>query len=164
MISSGAEKLDDKKIQLNMPREIEPLFTRINAVCDSLLAAHSAGKGSPNEVVGNEREIFLRKYLEAAYPRVFRFSSGFVIDKMGRKSGQLDIIAEKLYSIGFPAHSDSDERLCLAEMVSAIISVKSNLFSQWSQIEKEIKQLNPIQSKSAGWLVVNDFGGRIPFY
>lgn len=83
---------------------------------------------------------------------------------MGRKSGQLDIVAEKLHSISFPAQSDSDERLYLAEMVSVVISVKSNLFSQWSQIEKEVRQLNPIQSETTGFFNVNDFGGHIPFF
>lgn len=57
-----------KTIQLGMPRKIEPLFTRVSAAKDGLLAAHKAESGSPNEVIGNEREVFIRNYLEAAYP------------------------------------------------------------------------------------------------
>ena len=119
-----------KTIQLGMPKKIEPLFTRVSAVKDGLLAAHRAGNGSPNEVIGNEREVFIRNYLEAAYPKPFRFAGGFVTDSEGRKSGQLDIIVEKLHSISFPAQAGSSERLYLAEMVSAAISVKSNLSAQ----------------------------------
>lgn len=153
-----------KTIQLGMPKKLEPLFTRAEGVRDGLIAAHKAGKGSPNEVIGTEREVFLRKYLEAAYPKPFRFSSGFVIDKSGKTSGQLDIIAEKLHSISFPAQSSSDERLYLAEMVSAVISVKSNLFAQWKQVETEVGKLNPVQSVPTGTYQINVRKGNVPFF
>lgn len=153
-----------KTIQLGMPKNLEPLSTRVQGIREGLLAAHKAGKGSPNEVIGTEREIFLRKYLEAAYPKPFRFASGFILDKQGNKSGQLDIITEKLNSISFPANSSSDERLYLAEMVSAVISVKSNLFSQWGQIEAEIKKLAPVQSAPTGSFQVNVREGNVPLF
>jgi hypothetical protein len=59
-ICSKREGTLGKNIQLSMPRKIEPLFTRVSAVKDGLLAAHKAGSGSPNEVIGNEREVFIR--------------------------------------------------------------------------------------------------------
>ena len=159
----GKNKMS-KTIRLDLPKKIEPLFSRVQGVRDGLLAAHKAGKGSPNEVVGNEREVFLRTYLEAAYPKPFRFSSGFIVDKMGKTSGQLDIIAEKIHSISFPAQSSSNERLHLAEMVSAVISVKSNLFAQWNQVEKEVEKLNPVKSESSGFFQVNKRNGHVPLF
>jgi hypothetical protein len=153
-----------KTIQLDSPKLLEPLNARVCGIRDSLVAAYKAGQGSPNEVIGNERELFLRKYLEAAYPKPFRFASGFVMDKHGNMSGQLDIIAEKLHSISFPATAASDERLYLAEMVSAVISVKSNLFAQWNQIGSEIDQLTPVQSQPSGTFQVNVRKGNIPFF
>jgi hypothetical protein len=149
---------------MQRPKNLEPLVSRVLGVRDGLLAAHRAGKGSPNEVIGNEREIFLRTYLEAAYPKPFRFSSGFIMDKVGHASGQLDIIAEKLHSISFPATSNSAERLCLAEMVSAVISVKSNLFAQWNQIQSEIAKLDPIDARPGGTFLVNVREGKVPFF
>lgn len=153
-----------KTIQLGMPKHIEPLFTRVSAVKDGLLAAHKAGKGAPNEVIGNEREVFLRNYLEAAYPKPFRFAGGFITDASGKTSGQLDIIVEKLHSISFPAQAGSQERLYLAEMVSAVVSVKSNLFSQWSQVISEVEKLNPIHSDPTGSFLVNTEAGQVPFF
>jgi hypothetical protein len=147
-----------------MPRKIEPLFTRVSAVKDGLLAAHRAGSGSPNEVIGNEREVFIRNYLEAAYPKPFRFAGGFVIDSEGRKSGQLDIIVEKLHSISFPAQAGSSERLYLAEMVSAAISVKSNLSAQWKQVISDIDKLDPVKSDPTGFFQVNTHSGSVPLF
>lgn len=151
-------------VQLDQPKRMEPLFTRTAGIKDSLIAAHKAGRGSPNEVIGNEREIFLRKYLEAAYPKPYRFSSGFIMDKQGNKSGQLDIVVEKFSSISFPISTSSEERLFLAEMVSSVISVKSNLFAQWAQIESELKQLEPVEQKTSGTFSVNKRDGNIPFF
>lgn len=153
-----------KTVQLEDSIELEPLFTRVSGVKDGLLAAHRAGKGSPNEVVGNEREVFLRNYLEAAYPKPFRFAGGFITDSSGNTSGQLDIIVEKLHSISFPAQAGSEERLYLAEMVSSAISVKSNLFSQWSQVISELEKLNPIHSEPTGFFKVNVKAGHVPFF
>lgn len=153
-----------KTIQLGSPKELEPIFSRILGVRDGILASYRAGRGSPNEVIGNEREIFIRNYLESAYPKPFRFSSGFITDKSGNISGQLDIIIEKLLSTSFPAQPGSSERLFLAEMVSAVISVKSNLFAQWTQIERELEKLTPVNSEPSGFFQVNSRSGSLPFF
>ncbi|GAA5629014.1 hypothetical protein Brsp05_04313 [Brucella sp. NBRC 12953] len=153
-----------KTIQLGMPRKIEPLFTRVSAVKDGLLAAHKAGSGSPNEVIGNEREVSIRNYLEAAYPKAFRFAGGFVTDSEGRRSGQLDIVVAKLHSISFPAQAGSGERLYLAEMVSAAISVKSDLSAQWKQVISEIDKLDPVKSDPTGFFQVNAHSGSVRFF
>ncbi|KAB2781280.1 DUF6602 domain-containing protein [Brucella anthropi] len=153
-----------KTIQLGMPKQIEPLFTRVRAVKESLLVAHKAGKGSPNEVIGNEREVFVRNYLQAAYPKPFRFAGGFITDSKGNRSGQLDLVVEKLHSISFPAQAGSSERLYLAEMVSAAISVKSNLFAQWAQVVSEITKLEPVKSEPEGLFTVNARSGSVPFF
>lgn len=151
-------------IRLDQPKKLNPLFNRISSIKDVLIASYNAGKGGPNQVSGNEREIFIRKYLEASYPKPYRFSSGYIIDKSGSTSGQLDIIAEKINSISFPAESSSDERLHLAEMVSAVISVKSNLMAQWSQLVHEISQLDPLHSSPHGHLNIAVRKGKIPFF
>src|SRR5438270_8398451 len=50
-------------------KDIPVLIGLSDAIRHSLVANHAAGRGAPNEVVGNEREVFVRGYLEAAYPR-----------------------------------------------------------------------------------------------
>lgn len=86
------------------------------------------------------------------------------MDKQGNKSGQLDIIVEKLHSISFPANSQSNERLYLAEMVSAVISVKSTLSSQWGQVVAEAEKLGFVQSSPTAGFSVNARKGNVPLF
>lgn len=117
---------------------------RLGGIRSALMGAYMAGKGLANASRGSEREILLREFLAKVSPPTLRFGSGTIIDGTGRTSGQLDIIVEYPWYPSFPTPS-SNERLYLAESVVLAISVKSNLASQWTQVEKEVSQLMPLK-------------------
>ena len=96
------------------------------------MAQHRGGVGMPNAVIGNERETFLREFLQEVFPSHFRFTGGAICDHTGRISGQVDIAVEYPFPPSFPMPGSS-ERLVLAESVLAAIEVKSDLVGQWDQ-------------------------------
>jgi hypothetical protein len=49
-------------------------------------------------------------------------------------------------------------------MVSAAISVKSNLSAQWKQVISEIDKLDPVKSDPSGFFQVNARSGSVPFF
>ena len=147
-----------------MPKNLEPLKARSEGIRKSLVSGFEAGKGAPNEVIGTERELFVKKYLEAAYPRPHRFSSGFIIDSHGSKSGQLDIVVERVNSLSLPAQSHSSERLFFSEMVSVVVSVKSNFHSQWSQLESEINKISELTIEQSAFFYVGKTPDYIPVF
>lgn len=146
------------------PKNLAPLVDRIAAIKHVLISSYEAGKGLPNQVIGNEREIFVKNYLNSAYPKPFRFSTGCIMDQAGNVSGQLDIIAEKMHSISFPVQPDSVERLCLAEFVTAVISVKSNLSAQWKEVVRELNKLDLLEAKESGTFIVNADNGKMNYF
>ena len=82
----------------------------------------------------------------------------------------MDIVAEFPFFPSFPTPGAS-ERLYLAESVSFVLEVKSNLASQWSQVEKTAEQFLPLRRRWKGHLdfssgslgVSNESISRIPF-
>ena len=93
------------------------------------MTQHSAGRGLPNAMAGNERETFLREFLQQLFPSHRRFSTGAITDSTGNITGQVDIAVEYGFVPSFPMPSTT-ERLLLAESVALVIEVKSNLDDQ----------------------------------
>ena len=153
-----------KTVYIDQPKSLHPLVERTDAIRQSLVAQYRAGRGAPNEVVGNEREVFIRTYLSNAYPPQFRWSSGFILDSSGYTTGQLDIVVETNLGLSIPASGVASERLFFAEMVAAVISVKSNLFAQWSQIEKEAEKIQKLNLERHSWLNMGKRPDHIPFF
>lgn len=91
---------------------------------------------------GGEREIFVSHFLRHVLPPIYRFGSGDATDRTGQKSGQLDIVIEYPFGPSLPAVSSSDIRLYLAETVAAVVEVKSNLASQWTEVEHTASELS----------------------
>lgn len=130
------------------------LVQRLEGIRRILMAHHAAGSLLPNATKGGERETLLREFLAKVFPSPIRFGSGAVIDQSKRTSGQIDIVAEFPFFPSFPTPG-ADERLYLAESVSFVIEVKSNLSSQWAQVESSAKNFLPLRRRWKGHLEFN---------
>ena len=122
------------------------LLQRLFAIQQALIAQHAAGVGLSSAVSGVERETFLREFLQKVFPSHRRFATGQITDAKGRISGQVDIIVEYGFSPSFPMPS-TEERLVLAKSVALAIEVKSNLSSQWTQVQRTVKKIKTLQKE-----------------
>jgi hypothetical protein len=138
---------------------MKQLVQRLEGIRQILMAHHSAGALLPDASKGMERETLLREFLIKVFPPPFRFGSGAIIDQFGRISGQLDVVAEFPFFPSFPTPGAA-ERLYLAESVSFVAEVKSDLAAQWSQVEKTGESLLPLRRKWSGHLRF-EAGGRL---
>ena len=146
------------------------LEQRLEGLRQILMAHHAAGAMLPNATKGGEREALLREFLKKVFPPPIRFGSGAVIDQSKNISGQIDLVAEFPFFPSFPTPGTA-ERLYLAESVSFVIEVKSNLAAQWGQVEHSAKVFLPLRRTWRGHLdfdsgtlsVSNHSTSRIPF-
>jgi hypothetical protein len=122
------------------------IFTKIHGIQQILMGVHSSGGVTSAATKGREREEFVNKFLSNILPPQFRFGSGDITDLSGIKSGQIDIVVEYplLPSLETPGVTP---RLYLAEGVAAAIEVKSNLRTQWDEVEATSKQLRSLRRK-----------------
>lgn len=120
------------------------LVQRLEGIQAALLAQHHGGRGMPNATIGNERETFLREFLQKVFPAHRRFSTGAITDSAGSISGQVDVAVEYGFVPSFPMPG-SDERLLLAESVALAIEVKSDLVAQWGQVRETVAKLKTIR-------------------
>jgi hypothetical protein len=88
----------------------------------------------------------VREFLQKVFPAPYRFGSGVVADAGGLITGQLDVVVEFPFFASFPAPSGY-ERLYVAESVAFVIEVKSDLSSQWPQLEETTKKVRPLRRK-----------------
>jgi hypothetical protein len=120
------------------------LIERLAAVQDTLLALYRGGKPMSSATKGREREYFIHEFLEQILPPVHRFGSGDIIDSHGHKTGQIDIVIEHPFLPSLP-QLGGRERLYLAESVAAVIEVKSDLSSQWDEVEKTAREIRRLK-------------------
>jgi hypothetical protein len=125
------------------------LVERLQGIQAALMAHHAGGTPMPNASKGSERETFLREFLSKVFPETFRFGTGAITDSAGKRSGQLDIVIEYPILPSFPMPGGAD-RLYLAESVAAVLSVKSNISSQWREVEAEAEKLEPLKRRWLG--------------
>lgn len=76
------------------------------------------------------------------------------------RSGQIDIVIEYPFLPSFPMPGGTD-RLYLAESVAAAIQVKSNLSSQWNEVEDTTTSLRKLQRR---WTSISGALGNASFY
>jgi hypothetical protein len=110
------------------------LATRLEGIRRSVVVQASASNEMPTASRGAERELFVRTFLQAAFPTVFRFGSGAITDRHGARTGQVDVVVELPFVPSLPM-PPSDHRLYLAEGVAAAIEIKSDLSAQWGEVE-----------------------------
>jgi hypothetical protein len=131
------------------------------------MGAHHAGNPLSSASKGNEREAFINGFLSQVLPPHFRFGSGDATDQHGARSGQLDIVVEYPFVPSLPIVAGRSPRLYLAEGIVAVIEIKSNIASQWEEVEATASQLT-ILSRNFDYPSGVSFGPRagkkIPLY
>jgi hypothetical protein len=135
------------------------LEARLAGIRDSLIALHGGGSQMSASSRGVERELSARDVLSTFISPSFRFDSGDIIDIDGNQTGQLDCVVEYPGSISFPMR-ERMPRLYLAEGVVCVVEVKSNLASQWGEVEKSHAKIAPLK-RNIGWVLK---AGRVPEY
>ena len=113
---------------------------------------------------GTEREFFIHHILSNIIAPPFRIGNGDITDSSGHRSGQLDIVIEYGNSISFPMILPNAPRLYLAEGVCAVIEIKSNLSSQWDEVERSRKALAPIQRDLSVNFSIGEVSKSIPHF
>jgi hypothetical protein len=103
----------------------------------------------PTATSGSEREVLVREFLAKVFPSGLRFGCGAITDKAQERSGQLDVVVEYPVLPSFPLPQGSD-RLYLAESVAVVFSVKSDLSSQWAQVQSEVEALRRVKRRWKG--------------
>ncbi len=103
---------------------------------DALVASMRASGGLSSATKGSNRETELRRLLQAFLPPVVRVVPGDLIDSYGRSGGQFDALLVH-QSAPVVARAPDDHAVVLAEGVVAALEVKSNLASQWSQVQEK---------------------------
>src|SRR5436190_21076823 len=134
------------------------LVSRLKAIQDALMAQHRGGQGLSSAVSGNERETFLREFLQKLFPAHRRFSTGVITDSAHRMSGQVDIAVEYGFIPSFPMPS-TDDRLLLAESVAMVIEVKSDIVAQWDQVRRTLSKVKPLQRTLNPFMVLGSNPG-----
>lgn len=115
-----------------------------------LLGGHAATGGGSSASKGRAREHFVETFLKQTFPPTYRFGDGDITDKNGYKTGQMDIVIEHPFAPTLASSYTGSSRLYVAEAVAAVIEVKSNLTSQWAQIEKTSRDLANVQRQFGG--------------
>lgn len=80
-------------------------------------------------------------------PLPFRFGTGDATDEIGARSGQLDVVVEFPFLPSVPIAGGSRYRLYLAESIAAVLEVKSNVQSQWKEVESTANQLHVLKRR-----------------
>lgn len=117
--------------------------SRIKAIQDALLAAYRGGAGMPSAMVGGERELVLHGLLREVLPPIYRFGQGAITDATGDLTGQLDLVMELPFGPSLPMPAGS-HRLYLAESVASVVEIKSDLSSQWTEVERTVRKVKPL--------------------
>lgn len=136
---------------------------RLLGIQQTLIAHHLGGAGLPNAVIGNERETLIREFLSKVFPGQFRFGTGAITDSQNRISGQADVVIELPFEPSFPMPTTSD-RLYLAESVGAVIEVKSNLSTQWTQLINTTRQIKTLNRNLIAIMTVGTISRKIPVF
>jgi hypothetical protein len=140
------------------------LVERLEGIRQELICSHAAGKMMSSATKGREREAVVGRFLEKVLPNPIRFGSGDITDSYGKKSGQLDVVAEYPFVPSFPSLS-SEPRLYLAEGVIAVVEVKSNLAKQWNEVENTARMLSPLRRRPYVSLTIGENPSeRVPLF
>jgi len=119
-----------------------PLLDFFNGVHDRVLASFTGSRRASSATKGNIRESALTE-IERSLPSIVRIHRGDIIDSHGGHTGQLDGIVVHVAS---PAVALSgQDRIVLAEGALAVLEVKSNLRSQWSEVMRTWEKLREIR-------------------
>lgn len=102
---------------------------------------------------GIERQAFVEGFLANVFPPTYRFGQGDATDVSGKRSGQLDVVVEYPFGPSLPLVGGS-ARLYLAESVAAVVEVKSNVASQWTEVLGTASALAPLSRKFGATMIM----------
>jgi hypothetical protein len=128
---------------------------RIVSIIDVLRAAHAGSHDVASPSKGRERELFINMVLGNIISQPFRIGSGEIVDRNDNKSGQVDVVIEYANTLSFPSIYPHSERLYLAESICAVVEVKSNLASQWSEAVAKAQSIFGLDRKPGATVVVD---------
>jgi hypothetical protein len=130
---------------------------RLSGIQQALIGLFEGGSSMSNATRGRERELFVDTFLSQVIGPPFRFGSGDITDSEGHRTGQLDVVVEYPFLPSLPMVLPNSPRLYLAEGVAAVIEVKSDLRSQWDEVERTTAAVRQIQRRYS--TSVSFFGG-----
>ena len=108
---------------------------------EALLALYNlSGEQKSSINIGDNREIFLNRFLRESLPKKLSIEKGEIWDKKGNKTEQLDSI---IIRDDCPALDFGGKNVYLAEGVFAVIEIKSNLNS--TQLKRAGKTLERVK-------------------
>jgi hypothetical protein len=136
----------------------EALRARLRGIREILMAHYGASALLPSAAKGSERETLVREFLQRVFPVQYRFGSGAVADAAGLTTGQLDIVVEFPFFASFPAPGGG-ERLYVAESIACVGEVKSDLATQWPQVEQTTAKVRPLRRKWRRHLQIDPTSG-----
>lgn len=123
--------------------DLSPIEQSYKSIQKSLMNSFDSDLASPAPIKGSNREVFLANFLKRLFPKQIRFGSGLIVDRHQKISGQCDIVAEWQWGPSLQIDDDST-RYYFADLVAAVISVKSDLKKQWPEVETEMKKLSGV--------------------
>lgn len=136
------------------------VFQRLSGIQQILNGVHQASASMSSSSKGQERQAFIDQFLANVLPPIYRFGSGDATDVAGARSGQLDVVVEYPIGPSLPSVGGTPAtRLYLAECVAAVVEVKSNISSQWSQAQHTARKLAPLHRSFGATMVM---GGMSP--
>jgi hypothetical protein len=101
-------------------------------------------------------------------PPPYRFGDGDITDAKGSKSGQVEVVVVVVVEYPFLPSLPmvgSQSRLYLAEGVAAVIEVKSNISSQWGEVEKTAAAVKKLDRNFGATFSMGEVPGpKIPFF
>lgn len=138
---------------------------RLTGIQQQLVGLHVEGAGLSSATKGGEREDFVNKFLANIMPPPYRFGDGDITDADGNKSGQVEVVVEYPFLPSLPMVG-GESRLYLAEGVAAVIEVKSNISSQWGEVQKTAAAVKKLQRKFGATISMGGEapGSEIPFF
>jgi hypothetical protein len=127
------------------------------SVQNRLMSGYASDSSSGPPIKGPNRETFVRNFLERIFPKHIRFGGGVIIDHNHNCSGQCDIVAEWPWGPSLQIDENST-RYYFADLVAAVVSIKSDVRSQWAEICAEVETLktvdftvNPQEDRFSKW-------------
>jgi hypothetical protein len=138
---------------------------RLQGISSILNGVHQSGTSMSAASKGVERQAFIDNFLKEVLPPIYRFGTGDVTDLHGNRSGQLDVVVEYPIAPSLPSTAGSP-RLYLAELLAAVIEVKSDLASQWNEAAVTASKLAVLQRSLPHLMTFagNPPGSRIPLF
>jgi hypothetical protein len=133
-------------VRPHMPNQ--HLVQRLAGIQQILCGVHAGSGAMSTATSGHERAAFVDQFLAQAFPSPYRIGTGDATDAQGNRSGQLDVVIEYPVTPSVPL-ANAAARLYLAEGIAAVVEVKSNCASQWTQALATAAQLSSVKRSYA---------------